>query len=258
SGARTRSSTRGRRALLQGLSLSRSLAFASSRIGGSTVLSAANIHVIAQARMALRDTEDDRSCLEQGEVTFLVGRNLAEGMKRQMRGFLHRTKRNRANLVGLADFFKRPANARITRQSLAAIGRAFKGGNDYGHGRLLLAKWAPAFAGATALNHSIVTSKETRRPLSIMPSNFAREPRGNVRCVVFVPAGSLKRARSSSSVMPLRMPSTAMAAVTRGVGRQLMPAGAEDSTRKVVSTSQLSTAPLESTTQVSSKGTSAR
>jgi hypothetical protein len=43
-------------------------------------------------------------------------------MKRQMRGFLHRTKRNQANLVRLAHFFERPANARIARQSLAAIG----------------------------------------------------------------------------------------------------------------------------------------
>ena len=66
--------------------------------------------------------EDDRPRLEQGEIAFLVGRNLAERMKRQVRGFLHRTKRNEANLVGLADFFERPANARITRQSLAAIG----------------------------------------------------------------------------------------------------------------------------------------
>src|SRR6478752_7417408 len=130
--SRTRSSTRGRRSLLQGLSPSRSLALASSRIAGSTVLSAANIHVIARARasasagsrtrMALGDMEDDRPCLEQGEIAFLVGRNLAERMKRQMRGFLHRTKRNKANLVRLAHFFKRPANARITRQSLAAIG----------------------------------------------------------------------------------------------------------------------------------------
>jgi hypothetical protein len=43
-------------------------------------------------------------------------------MQRQMRGFLHRAKRNKANLVGLADFFKRPADAHIARQSLAAIG----------------------------------------------------------------------------------------------------------------------------------------
>jgi predicted mannosyl-3-phosphoglycerate phosphatase (HAD superfamily) len=72
--------------------------------------------------MALGDVEHDCPCLEQGEIAFLVGRNLAEGMKREMRGFLHRTKRNKANLVGLVHFFKRPANARVTRQSFAAIG----------------------------------------------------------------------------------------------------------------------------------------
>jgi hypothetical protein len=75
-----------------------------------------------QARMSLGDVKHDRPCLEQREIAFLIGRNLAERMKRQMRGFLHRTKRNKANLVGLAHFLKRPANARITRQSPAAIG----------------------------------------------------------------------------------------------------------------------------------------
>jgi hypothetical protein len=50
-----------------------------------------------------------------------------------MRGFLHRTKRNKANLVSLTHFFKRPAHARITSQPLAAIGRPFKGGNGDGH-----------------------------------------------------------------------------------------------------------------------------
>src|SRR5881227_869856 len=83
--------------------------------------------------MALGDMEDDRSCLEQGEIAFLISRNLAERMKRQMRGFLHRTERNKANLVRLAHFFKRPAHARITREPLAAIGRPFKGGNRDGH-----------------------------------------------------------------------------------------------------------------------------
>ena len=72
--------------------------------------------------MALGDVEYDRPCLEQGEVAFLIGRNLAERMKGLMRGFLHRTERNKANLVRLAHFFKRPANARIARQSPAAIG----------------------------------------------------------------------------------------------------------------------------------------
>src|SRR4030095_2061445 len=62
-----------------------------------------------------------------------VGRNLPEWMKRQMCGFLHRPERNKTNLVRLAHFLERPANARITRQSLAAIGRPFKGGNRDGH-----------------------------------------------------------------------------------------------------------------------------
>ena len=83
--------------------------------------------------MTLGEMEHDRACLEQGEIAFLIGWNLAERMKAQMRRLLHRTKRNKANLVGLAHFFKRPANACITRQPLAAIGRPFKGGNDDGH-----------------------------------------------------------------------------------------------------------------------------
>src|SRR5258708_34965439 len=54
-------------------------------------------------------------------------------MKRQMCGFVHRPERNKTNLVRLAHFLQRPANARITRQSLAAIRRPFKGGNGDGH-----------------------------------------------------------------------------------------------------------------------------
>ena len=72
--------------------------------------------------MVLGDMENNCARLEQGEVAFLIGRNLAERMKRQMRGFLHRFERNKTNVVGLAHFLERPANARITRQSLAAIG----------------------------------------------------------------------------------------------------------------------------------------
>src|SRR5262245_45115470 len=48
--ARRRSATKGRRSGVQGLSPSKSLALASSRMAGSTVLTAANIHVIARAR----------------------------------------------------------------------------------------------------------------------------------------------------------------------------------------------------------------
>src|SRR5688572_5541109 len=83
--------------------------------------------------MALRDMEHDGARLEQGEIAFFIGRNLPERMKRTMRGFLHLTERNKTNVVRLAYFFKRPANAHVTRQSLAAIGRPFKGGDGGGH-----------------------------------------------------------------------------------------------------------------------------
>src|ERR1700716_4581402 len=83
--------------------------------------------------MALRDMEHDCPRLEQGEIAFFIGRNLPERMKRTMRGFLHLAERNKTNVVRLAHFFKRPANAHVTRQSLAAVGRAFKSGDGGGH-----------------------------------------------------------------------------------------------------------------------------
>ena len=48
-----------------------------------------------QARMALGDIEHDRACFEESKIAFLVGRNLTERMKSEMRGFLHRTERTR-------------------------------------------------------------------------------------------------------------------------------------------------------------------
>ena len=39
--------------------------------------------------MPLGDVEDDRSRLEQNEIAFFVRRNLAKGLKCQMRGRLH-------------------------------------------------------------------------------------------------------------------------------------------------------------------------
>src|ERR1700679_41123 len=111
--------------------------------------------------MALCDMEHDRPRLEQGKIAFFIGRNLPEGMKRSMLGFLHRTERNKTNLVRLAHFFKRPANAHVTRQSPAAIGRLFKGGNGGGHCKGhgdfsvagCLGEWpaAAAFHSATSL-----------------------------------------------------------------------------------------------------------
>src|ERR1700730_9836698 len=83
--------------------------------------------------MALRDMEYDRPRLEEGEIAFFIGRNLPERMKHTMRGFLHLTERKKTNVVRLAHFFKRPANAHVTRLSLAAIGRPFKSGDGGGH-----------------------------------------------------------------------------------------------------------------------------
>jgi hypothetical protein len=92
------------------------------------------IRILGQkARMVLCDMEDDCPRLEQYEIAFFIGRNLPERMQRSMRGFLHLTEGNQTNLVRLTHFFKRPANAHVPRPSLAAIRRAFKGGDggDY-------------------------------------------------------------------------------------------------------------------------------
>ena len=43
-----------------------------------------------QAAMTRRDVEDDRARLEERDAIFLIGRNLPEGLERQMRGLLHR------------------------------------------------------------------------------------------------------------------------------------------------------------------------
>jgi hypothetical protein len=52
--------------------------------------------------MLLGDVKHDRPCLEQREIAFLIGRNLAERMKRQMRGFLssHETKQGEPGSCG--------------------------------------------------------------------------------------------------------------------------------------------------------------
>ena len=86
-------------------------AVTSSRIGGSTVLTAANIQVIACARALassgsrpewlLGDMEDDGPGLEQGEIAFFIGWDLPKRMKRQMRRFLHFGKGNETDFVWL-------------------------------------------------------------------------------------------------------------------------------------------------------------
>src|ERR1051325_11074243 len=116
--ARKRSSTSGRRSLAHGLSGSNSLAAARSRIGGS---------------VRCGGVEHDRARLEQSEVAILVRGNLAEWMEREMRRLFHRAERDEADFVGLADFFERPANARVASEALAAVGGTFERGDGDGH-----------------------------------------------------------------------------------------------------------------------------
>jgi hypothetical protein len=73
------------------------------------VLSAANIQVMARARVSFRAKKEPAH------------------LRLHPFGLIPTYK---ANLVGLAHLFKRPANARIARQARAAIGRPFKGGDD--------------------------------------------------------------------------------------------------------------------------------
>jgi hypothetical protein len=46
------------------------------------------------------DVEDDRACLEQGEIAFLIGRDQPKRMKVQMRGFRLCLERDKALLRG--------------------------------------------------------------------------------------------------------------------------------------------------------------
>ena len=86
-----------------------------------------------QAGIALRDVENDRAGFEQYEVALLIGRDLSEWLKCQMRRFPHRLEGEKANIVGQPRFLQRPADAHVAGQTLAAIGRAFKSGNRDRH-----------------------------------------------------------------------------------------------------------------------------
>jgi hypothetical protein len=87
-----------------------------------------------EAGVVRREVEDDRAGLEEDERAVLVGRDRAEGMQGEMRGFLEGAERDQAHRVGLADFFERPANARVAGEALAAVGRTLERGDRDGHG----------------------------------------------------------------------------------------------------------------------------
>src|ERR1700754_2024581 len=85
--------------------------------------------------MPLCDMEHDRSCLEQAKASLFIRGNLTERMPRQMLGALHPGMGHKPYVIGLSRFFQRPTNTRIPGQSLATVGRMFKGGNGDRHRR---------------------------------------------------------------------------------------------------------------------------
>jgi hypothetical protein len=85
--------------------------------------------------MALGNMEHDGARLEQRKIGFFISWNFPEGMKRSMRRLLHFTERKKTNLVTLTNFFKRPPNDHVTRQSPATIRRPPEGGDGGPHGK---------------------------------------------------------------------------------------------------------------------------
>lgn len=91
-----------------------------------------------------------------------------------MRGLVLCSKGDEANLVGLADLFKRPANPHIARQALAPIGRPIKGGDHDGHREPLLkfspsgpaglpAPMIPMFKRSAPVRFEVKSTDETNR-----------------------------------------------------------------------------------------------
>ncbi len=164
--SRTRSMTSGMRSAAQGLSRSKIRAVVRSRIGGSTVLSAANIQVIARARTLTSSGSSPRMMLCDVGTRLLRSRTGRDRLphrsesvrtdEAQMGGFPHRRERHEANRVRLTHFFQCPAHARIARQSLAAIGRPFEGGNRDGQ------REAPAYPNARQPLRPRILERELR------------------------------------------------------------------------------------------------
>src|ERR1700754_1932072 len=116
--------------------------------------------------MPLCDMEHDRSCLEQAKASFFIRGNLTERMPRQMLGALHPGMGHKANVIRLSRFFERPTNTRVPGQSLATIGRIFKGGNRDRHRRTPVVSCGsrPVWAFILTSNEPI----ENRRGLQIL------------------------------------------------------------------------------------------
>src|SRR5690606_11468037 len=87
-----------------------------------------------QAGMPLRNMEYDCTGFEQNKITFLIGRDLAEGVEGEMRRPLHFAEGNKTHLIGLADLLKRPAYAHVARLPCTTVRRLPEGCNGGNHG----------------------------------------------------------------------------------------------------------------------------
>jgi hypothetical protein len=71
--------------------------------------------------MVRGDVKNDGAGLEQRQLAFLVGRDLAKRVEMQMRRLLHRSKRHGPYFVGQTGF-QRPPYARVARSPLPPSG----------------------------------------------------------------------------------------------------------------------------------------
>jgi hypothetical protein len=90
-----------------------------------------------QAGAGLCEVEDDRARFEQAKAVLLERRYLAERVAGEVIRFLHFAEGDQANVVGLPDFFKRPADPHVAGLSLALVGGGFEGGDDRCHSGML-------------------------------------------------------------------------------------------------------------------------
>src|SRR3546814_4410132 len=83
----------------------------------------------------------DLSRLKQDEIAFLIGRDLPERMKREMRWLFHLGEGNKANDLRLANLFEGPANPHVSREAMSLIRRVFKGSASGRHGKSPVHPW---------------------------------------------------------------------------------------------------------------------
>ena len=110
--------------------------------GGSTSLSSTSVFRRTRPGAAGACTfADGRSFPQRRVAAANVGRKQADSMK-PSQSIVQAVPMVRWQIDIAAHFFERPADTRVARQARAAVGRPLEGGDDDGHGRLLLVSWS--------------------------------------------------------------------------------------------------------------------